>query len=318
MDKIAAFEKEWWEESKYVSAHTSGSTGKPKHISLLKSDMVRSAEATNSFFGLDKDSVLVCPLSIDYIAGKMMYVRGAVAGCKVVFEEPSMKPLEKWEGGRISLLAIVPAQIPGFIESGKADLVDNVIVGGGVVSPLLESQLLRAVANSYVTYGMTETCSHVAIRKMGGESRRYRGLPGYRFSLSEKSTLIIENREMSFGSLVTNDCVKLLSDNEFLLLGRADNVIVSGGVKIHPEEIEAEIADLMCGRDYMISARRGDLWGEECVLVLEGSERIIDENGLLEEIKGRLGKYKYPKRIEYVEQFKRTESGKIVRGGVKL
>ncbi len=318
MDKIDAFAREWESENEYVSAYTSGSTGRPKHIRLLKADMIRSAEATNKFFGVDKRSRLVCPLSIDYIAGKMMYVRGAVAGCEVFFEEPSMHPLCQWEGGRISLLAIVPAQIPGLLSSGKAGMVDNVIVGGGAVSNRLECELSESIGNCYATYGMTETCSHVALRRMGNGNKVYEGLPGYEFSLADGDRLIIENKGMSFGRILTNDCVELYSDNSFSVLGRADNVIVSGGVKIHPEEVEGKIAGLLGGREFIIAGRRHDLWGDECVLVVEGNEEIEDEEGLIKEIKEVVGKYKAPKSIVYFNQFERTESGKIVRGSVKL
>lgn len=318
MEELEKFAKEWHDDGLYVNACTSGSTGAPKHIRLLKDDMRKSAEATNRFFGIDSGSVLVCPLSVSYIAGKMMYVRGDVAGCKVCFEEPSMTLLAGWKGGRISLLAIVAAQIPGLVKSGKAHLVDNVIVGGGVVSEKLEKQLAEAVENCYATYGMTETCSHVALRKLGRGERWYEGLPGYKFSVTDGERLVIENREISFGRLVTNDCVELDSDGRFAVLGRVDNVIVSGGVKIHPEEIEKRIADLFPGREYIVKGEQHELWGEECVLVVEGKEKIANEDSTMKEIRERVGKHKSPKRIEYVDEFERTSSGKIVRGSIKL
>lgn len=312
MDYVREFEKEWSDGNDYIVAHTSGSTGLPKEIKLLKSDMLMSASATNDFFSVDEQSQLVCPLSVSYIAGKMMYVRAYRAGCKVQFVKPSLTPLEGWSGERIKLLAIVPSQVPGLIDSGKCRLVENVIVGGSAIAPELERALSESVPNSYATYGMTETCSHVALRRLGDCGKIYAGLPGFGFSTDADGRLIIESESMSFCRLVTNDCARIISDSEFELLGRFDNVIISGGLKIHPEQMEQEIADLLEGRCFYIAGKKDYIWGETVILVIEGNHKDSDE-GLIGKMRERLGKRIAPKQIEYVDKIVCTANGKIIR-----
>lgn len=123
------FLRQWNDGSDCICAHTSGSTGVPKKIHLSKSDMMKSAAATNRFFGIGCDSLLHLPLSTDYIAGKMMVVRGFVAGCAVMAERPSNHPLKDYAGRRISLSAVVPSQVPGLLDGSGWRFVDNLIVG---------------------------------------------------------------------------------------------------------------------------------------------------------------------------------------------
>lgn len=312
MDDVKKFEREWNGGDNFIVAHTSGSTGSPKEIKLLKSDMLKSAAATNEFFGIDSGSLLVCPLSTDYIAGKMMYVRSCLAGCEVRFLKPTLTPLDDWGDEAIKLLAAVPSQVPGLVESEKCGLVENVIVGGGAVDAELERVLVAAISNCYATYGMTETCSHVALRRLGDCRKLYTGLPGFKFSTNHENRLIIENERMSFGRLITNDCARLVSDSEFELLGRFDNVIISGGLKIHPEVIELEISDLMGERMFYVSGKKDSLWGEKVVLVIEG-ERTDTDSDILLKARERVGKRIAPKEIVYVEKIERTLNGKIIR-----
>ena len=105
MAEINDFIREWESDCDYIVAHTSGSTGTPKEIRLPKSDMRVSAKATNSRFGITRRSVIAAPLSVDYIAGKMMCVRAIEAGCELLEMPVSNKVIID---RRIDLLAIVP------------------------------------------------------------------------------------------------------------------------------------------------------------------------------------------------------------------
>ncbi|MDE6377305.1 MAG: AMP-binding protein, partial [Duncaniella sp.] len=217
--EAVAFIDEWRSSSTVVSAHTSGSTGAPKRIDLLKGDMLASAQATVEFFGLRKGSTLYLPLSPSYIAGKMQIVRAEVAGCRLVVMPPSMD-LHSVEGAlpeRIDMLPIVPAQIKGLLGTPLSAVTRHVIIGGAPMSPVQEREVLAAPFTAWATYGMTETCSHVALRRVGEES--YHGLPGYTFSTDFRGCLVIDHPSMSFRRLVTNDLVELHSDVSFRWLG---------------------------------------------------------------------------------------------------
>lgn len=311
-EEFADFLHEWENDNDFVAAHTSGSTGKPKRIELPKSDMIISAKATNEFFGIDDSSVLYCPLSSQYIAGKMMLVRALTADCKLIVETPS-NSLFKFYGctDAINLLAIVPSQVESvinFIESGGK--IENIIIGGAPLESQNERRLCNYPVKVYVTYGMTETSSHVALRKIGNEI--YSALPGITFATGEDSRLIIKSDQMSFGSLMTNDIVELLSPQQFIWKGRADNVINTGGIKVHPEELE-RILSPKFNFPFFIASLPDKKWGEKTVLLIEDPDCLINEAEVQRVIDGNLPKYHRPKTIYRVGEFTRTSNGKISR-----
>ena len=259
------FIEEWNSPTPYVTARTSGSTGTPKEIRLLKTDMRASAKATINFFGLHSRSWLHLPLSPDYIAGKMQIVRALESGATLTVEDATNRPLSGLSlntGRRISLLPVVPSQVCGVLSSGFTDRIDNMIIGGAPLAPADEQRIIDSGIPSFATYGMTETCSHVALRRLGSEC--FSALPGFRFSADPRGCLVINSETMSFGQLVTNDIVELDSPQAFRWRGRFDNVINSGGLKISPEEIEKKIAHLFPdGTNFYITSRRSERWGEE-------------------------------------------------------
>ncbi len=308
------FHAEWNDGKEWIEAHTSGSTGKPKRILLPKGDMVLSARATNSFFGINSASLLVVPLSANYIAGKMMMVRALEAGCRLWCEKASNRPLaasmEMWGDGAIDLVAIVPSQIEGLMASEHFGRVRNVIVGGAPMSDAQERMAAESGATFYATYGMTETCSHVALRRCG--EAWYKGLPGVRFATDDRGCLIIEREGVSDATpIVTNDIVELRSEGEFRWVGRADNVIISGGLKVSPEEVERKIGGVI-KQPFYVGKERDEKWGERPVLYIEGDEPI-DTEMLREKLKELLDRHEMPGRIERVKEIARTENGKIKR-----
>lgn len=306
------FIREWNGPHPYVIARTSGSTGTPKEIRLLKSDMRASARATIEFFGLDCSSRLHLPLSPDYIAGKMQIVRALEAGAVLSVEPPSNRPLAAsvMKGnGRISLLPVVPSQVPGFLESGMAARIDNLIIGGAPLSETDEQRIIDSGIRAFATYGMTETCSHVALRQLGSEY--FTALPGFSFTADNRGCLAIASSTLSFGNLITNDIVDLISPTSFRWIGRFDNVINSGGLKISPEEIEKKIAPyLPDNATFYLTSRRSKRWGEELVMV-------TDMPGPYSELKDRIenatGHLRAPKAVIFDPDIQRTDSKKIIR-----
>ena len=306
------FIREWNGPLPYVIARTSGSTGTPKEIRLLKSDMRASARATIEFFGLDSSSRLHLPLSPDYIAGKMQIVRALEAGAVLSVEPPSNRPLgaSVMKGNsHISLLPAVPSQVPGLLESGLAARIDNLIIGGAPLSETDEQRIIDSGIRAFATYGMTETCSHVALRQLGSEY--FTALPGFSFATDNRGCLAIASSTLSFGKLITNDIVDLITPTSFRWIGRFDNVINSGGLKISPEEIEKKIAPLIpAGATFYLTSRRSKRWGEELVMV-------TDMPGPYSELKDRIenatGHLRAPKAVIFDPDIQRTDSKKIIR-----
>jgi len=303
------FITQWLNSSKFIVVQTSGSTGIPKQIKLLKSDMETSARATCRFFNISKGSMLLSPLSADYIAGKMMIVRAIVSGAKLWIEKPSNRPINR-DYGTIELLPIVPSQIEAVINSQYISRIKNIIIGGAEISPELELKISKSNISAYATYGMTETCSHVALRKIGESDNKYLALPHFTFSVDDRQCLIIKSETMSFKSIITNDIVELIDEYSFRWLGRFDNVINTGGVKVFPEKIEKRIGNLI-PLPYYIIGEKDAKWGTKVILYIEGDE--FDTTHLYEKLHPLLDKYSMPKEIRIVHNFVRTASGKIKR-----
>ena len=308
MAEINDFIREWESDCDYIVAHTSGSTGTPKEIRLPKSDMRVSAKATNSRFGITRRSVIAAPLSVDYIAGKMMCVRAIEAGCELLEMPVSNKVIID---RRIDLLAIVPSQLDSLLAQPDApQLVKNIIVGG---APMNDQQLAAIVnkgLNAFATYGMTETCSHVALKKICGHETYFEAMPGISFSQDRRGCLVIQAPAYSFGNLTTNDIVEIASPTEFRWIGRFDNEINSGGIKISPERLEKEIARYV-DRPFYITSAKDDRWGEVPAIVFEGTASEVQD--ILDLLASKIDHKTCPKKARAVRALPRTANGKIFR-----
>ncbi|MBD5349795.1 MAG: AMP-binding protein [Bacteroides sp.] len=308
-DDVMHFVDEWKSDSPYMQAHTSGSTGTPKEIKLLKSDMITSAKMTCEFLNISGGGLMALVLSPGYIAGKMMIVRSMVTDSALWVEKPSNRPLLNYNlTDDIDLLAVVPSQLDYLLSDEVVRKVKNLLIGGSPLSAEMESRLMASGVNGYVTYGMTETCSHVSLRRLGEEF--YSAMPGVRFGLDSRGCLTIECPHLSIGSVVTNDVVELRDDTHFRWLGRYDNVINSGGIKLFPEEIETRISRIVGDLSYYLCSRNSKRWGEELVMVVEGSRNL---QRLYESLSANLEAIMRPKAIISVGELPRTFSGKIKR-----
>lgn len=272
--------------------------------------MIESARMTVDFFKIGSNDHLHLPLAVDYIAGKMMVVRSIISGCKLTYEQPTSRPLANQDKAcdRISLVAIVPMQIEGLMRSPLLTMIDNVIVGGASLSAKQEEILSKSPFNAFVTYGMTETSSHVALRNIK-QGDRFVGLPGYIFSTDDRGCLVIEHPRMSWRRLVTNDVVELYDKHSFRWLSRYDNVINSGGLKFYPEQIEKAISHLLPAGRYFISSKPDDLLGRRLILVVDED---VDAEISTELLSKALPRYQVPKEIIRV-RMEYTSTGKIKR-----
>ena len=316
---IYEFILNWLEDEDHILVNTSGSTGKPKTIALKKSQMAYSARQTCDFFDLNRDSVALLCLPAAYIAGKMMIVRAFVTGFNLITHEPSGNPFANLNE-KIDFAAITPFQLFQSLETLKKDTpVKTLIVGGGEISPALEKDVQDIPVNIFATYGMTETSSHIALRQVNGKQRsaNFQVIGEIKISTDERNCLVIENPDLFDGKIFTNDIVDIISENRFKWLGRFDNIINTGGIKVIPEEIEKTIAHLQ-PEVMVVSSVPDNKLGETVVLAIE-TEGLMEKSqeNLLRQIKLLVQPYAIPRKIFCIPEFPKTETGKINRKALK-
>lgn len=311
---IGDFLLDWFDEKPVIEVKTSGSTGRPKSILLKKSQMVNSALATGDFFGLEPGSSALLCLPCDFIAGKMMLVRAMVLGLELDYVEPSSNPLE-YNSNSYDFCAMVPLQLKKSL--GKLKQIRTLLVGGASVSNALGKKVEHESTSIFETYGMTETITHVAVRKIRSAISSkvvdsfFQTLPGVTVSTDSRNCLVIDAPDICDDKVVTNDLVDLVSETEFKWLGRYDNVINSGGIKLIPEQIEAKLAQIITKR-FFITGLPDEKLGQKLVLVIEGE---TDVEIISQKITGlpSLKKYEIPKTIHFLPSFLETKTGKIGR-----
>ena len=301
----------WFSTDAHILVMTSGSTGNPKSISLRKDFMINSALATGSYFQLGENTKALCCLPINFIAGKMMIVRALVLGWNLDVIEPSSNPLGKITK-EYDFSAMVPLQLRNSLS--KINQIKTLIVGGGVVSTDLEIALQAVNTKCYATHGMTETITHIAIKKLNKFSQLehesvsvYKTLPDVTISKDKRSCLVIHAPKVSDETIITNDVVEVVSKTEFNWKGRIDYVINSGGVKLHPEEIEQKLSHTIHSR-FFTAGIPDEILGEKCILVIEGENYQITKKHF-----SKLSRFEIPKEIFFIPKFIETGSGKIQR-----
>jgi O-succinylbenzoic acid--CoA ligase len=309
---LAEFLEEWNNPSQSVLVHTSGSTGKPKPMLVEKQRMLASARRTNDFLNLHEgDTALLC-MSLDYIAGKMMVVRALERHLRLITVEPSGHPLQTFECLNICFAAMVPMQVYNSLQvpEERACLMQirHLIIGGGAIDEALAIQLKDFPNAVWSTYGMTETLSHIALRRLNGPdaSDWYTPFPSVHVSLSAEGCLIVDAPEVCPEPLVTND-IAVLSPQGFRILGRKDNTICSGGLKIQAEELERQLRPYL-HVPFIITKRPDEKFGEIVVLLTEGS--VDEARQVCERI---LLKFHQPRAYGHIDCIPLTVTGKPAR-----
>ena len=328
------FLSEWNNDSDTVLVHTSGSTGKPKPMMVEKKRMLNSARITCDFLGLKPgDSALLC-MSLDYIAGKMVVVRSIERHLHLISVSPSGHPL-KDVNKEITFAAMVPMQVYNTLqvpkERERLSRIRHLIIGGGAIDAALEQELQSLPGDIAIwsTYGMTETLSHIALRRINGDeaSEWYQPFDSVRISQTEEGCLVIDAPQVCAETLVTNDIVEIepyiynkVEKLRFRIKGRKDNVICSGGIKIQIEEVETLLKPHL-ENPFMLAKKKDGKFGEIAVLLSEDEDikkvevtvrRLLSDES---EKSSDHKKYKYwiPKEFRYVEHLPLTETGKPKR-----
>jgi O-succinylbenzoic acid--CoA ligase len=337
--EVASFLKVWYNDKLYIEVKTSGSTGKPKLIKLQKKHMINSAKATGGFFQLPKKTTALLCMSPKFIAGKMILVRAMVLGWEIDVVEPVSNPLKNIKKN-YDFSAMVPLQLNNSIN--EIHKIKKLIVGGGVVSKELLSKIQNVDTEIFATYGMTETITHIAVKKLNNfesviassdekskndkasvnpllhndvitkemKQSHYQTLPNISISKDKRGCLVITAPNVSEKKVITNDVVELISSIEFKWLGRFDSVINSGGIKLISEQIEEKLSKIFNVRFFVIGIEDMAL-GEKLILIVEGNVK----NGLLNKVQQckSLLKYEIPKEIYFVSKFIETPTQKINR-----
>ncbi|MCH7410515.1 AMP-binding protein [Belliella sp. DSM 111904] len=317
-----SFCQEWLNGKDFFFQLTSGSTGKPKSIQLGRSQMIASAQATSDFFNIKKSPRLLVCINTAMIGGKMMLVRGMLWDADIYITLPNARPFEaNWLQLDFDFVAMVPMQVAASLNNAR-DLkwlcqIDKLIIGGASSSPELISQIQDHNIHAYQTYGMTETVSHIAVADLSKDDLIYHALPSVKIGVNASQCLWIEAPMALERHLQTNDIVTLETASSFRWLGRADFVINTGGVKVHPEILEAQIDKLVKEIygpiKYFVAGETDEKLGQRIVLIIEHASDEKKEYILRMQLKENLEKYHVPKQIYAIEAFAYTDSTKINR-----
>ena len=311
LQDLEAFLNEWRNEEPTVWVHTSGSTGTPKPMLVEKERMRTSARLTCKFLGLQEgDSALLC-MPLQYIAGKMVVVRSEVANLKLIPIAPSGHPLANLQETP-TFAAMIPMQVYNSIqvkeEKEKLMKIKHLIIGGGSIDSSLAQTLKDFPNHVWSTYGMTETLSHIALRRLNGPeaSDWYTPFEHVSIRLSDENTLVVHAPNICPEELITNDIAEVNKEGKFRILGRKDNTINSGGVKIQIEQVE-ELLRTQLNIPFQITATPDKKFGEIVVLLYN---KVENENRIKEICEKTLPPYWIPKKYIAVEEIPMTGTGK--------
>ncbi|MCM1377227.1 MAG: AMP-binding protein [Clostridium sp.] len=317
-----------------IIAHTSGSTGEPKEIILPRDLVVSSAQRSIAFFGIDDQSRLHSCIGFEYIGGKMTLARAVEAGCVLTAETPSNRPTLCGEViyGRsaskekpITLVSVTASQMPYLLDHhSELPQVEKYLIGGSAIPADIRSRIVESRIEAWESYGMTETASHIALRRVtADQGLPFKVLPGISISQTAEGCLCIEVAEGETDvHIETHDIVKIINNQEFVLIGRSDDVINTGGKKFHPARAEYQLEKILNEKygfkvRLMFRAEPDRKWGDAITLLCE---TVNDDNGnnellsILSEIcRSQLEKWQNPKKISIVDTLPRTSNGKLKR-----
>lgn len=306
----------WKSNKKSIIVNTSGSTGLPKEIRIKRKILITSAKNTLEYFKLKNNSTFHCCLPVKYIGGKMMLVRAFVNKGQIILSKPS-KNAVKGINEKVDFSAMTSMQVEDSICELGFSNIKKLIIGGGSIDGKLLEKIDDLKTECYQTFGMTETASHIAIRKLNGNNKNlhYKCLKHVKISTNNNGQMIINSPDLEIKSLTTNDIIKITDYQVFKYVGRIDNTINTGGVKVNAEQIEFELHKTILKDGFFIDKISDDYLGQKMILIALES---IDINIILKAIKKVKDKKKRPKAILHTKQFIYTENNKIDRNTTKI
>ena len=317
--RVADFIASFQDSDAYIEVQTSGSTGVPKRMLVEKSCMLASARRTNDVLGLQPGDVAIVCLPVEYIAGKMMVVRALERNLRMEVVTPSSNPLKDFDVNKLgaqTLLAITPHQFAEILADERAlqilKRVSHIIIGGGALPERVEQIAKDLPGNVYATYGMTETLSHIALRRINGAhpETHFSPLEGVTLTQDTEGCLIISDPQTNDTPLHTNDLVELLPNGSFCIIGRRDNVVCSGGIKLQIEALERKLTEVI-RVPFMLTYVNDERLGQALTMLYTEASLPAELHHLCTTI---LGRYEVPKHFLCVSTLPMTETGKPARG----
>ena len=312
---IGNFLLDWFNDNyEQMKLRTSGSTGEVKEMFVHRDKMKNSAIATAKRFKLPSKTKALCCIPANYVAGRMMLIRAMVLGWHLDLVEPKANALAQVEK-EYDFAALTPHQLSNSLH--KIHFIKKVIVGGAPISESLLKKIQDIPTKVFETYGMTETITHIATRRLNSSTKTklkpLKALQNVSFTVNDKNCLVVTAPKITDEPVVTRDVVELVDDIRFYWKGRLDNVINSGGVKIHPEQVEKKL-QLHIHKPFFIAGVPDENLGEKVVLFVE-STNPNEEQAIQETIKeiDTLDKFEVPKQIIVVAEFKKTRTAKVHR-----
>lgn len=297
-----------------VEMQTSGSTGKPKPISLSKRALSQSALNTISYFELNAGSHALLCLPVKYIAGKMMLVRAILSGMSLHLIEPASRPLIDLQK-KIDFTAMTPHQLSLSFQydNEKINMCHTILLGGAPINNKLQDKIDVSSAEFYLSYGMTETASHVALMNLQDSDLRFKAMKGVGFSTTDDNCLIIHANYLE-EAIVTTDVVDLIDAYSFIWKGRKDHIINSGGIKIIPESMEQQLCEII-EFPFLIIGIEEETYGQVPLLLVESEElpEISPIKNAINHAAELAPEKQFPKYISSLSTFYFSESGKINR-----
>jgi o-succinylbenzoate---CoA ligase len=316
------FIRDWLNGVENFILKTSGSTGEPKQITITRDQMTQSARATEKALELKAGYRSLICLDTRFIAGKMMIVRSLVTDMRMEIHEPHRNPFADLnESNQIDFIALVPYQVEEILNSPKARVfnkVRTVIIGGAQLSLSATEKIKRYCCQAYITYGMTETISHIALNRLNDQTENnvFEILPNVRIWVDSRGCLNIETPYLE-EEVVTNDLVEIISLKKFRWLGRLDNAINTGGSKVHPEKIEYQIEKIFKSlnvvKNFFIAGLSDYKYGQAVTLFIEGAPDDVIGVDLENRLKSQLERYERPRKIIYLHRFLYTSTDKLDR-----
>ncbi|SEJ29948.1 O-succinylbenzoic acid--CoA ligase [Dyadobacter koreensis] len=311
----------WLAGKEVFILHTSGSTGIPKDIEIKRAQLRSSALLTGTALNLPKGTrALVC-LNVNYIAGIMMLVRGMELEWELSIIIPSSNPLLEFENPGFDFVSMVPLQLSTILSDektkSKVNSLGKILLGGAPVNVSLQKQIDHLNVAVYQSYGMTETVSHIALKKLNNPvcENDYTVLPGVNFGVDDRGCIFLQGAVTNDDKIQTNDLVEITSENTFNWLGRVDNVINSGGVKVVLDKVDHVIAELFYESGYSNNFfswyEKDEKLGQKLILIIQKNGQELPVLSLLEEIRKRISTYETPKHVYFVEEFIKTPTDKI-------
>lgn len=311
---------QWDSGQQIFELKTSGSTGKPKIILVNRNQIEASVSMTQNALKLNGEELFFCCLNVNYIAGMMMVFRALHIGAELLVTEPTSNPLEslgnleyllKKKNGKV-FYSFVPLQLQSVLKNeNTASLLKfgkHIIVGGAAIGKSLKQQIIEANLPVFETYGMTETISHIALKNVLANHDYFTAIDGVNIETNTNDCLRINSLSTDNDWVQTNDVVEMVGKGHFILKGRIDNIINSGGIKIQLEEIERKLADhFEWPFRYFCFGKNDEKLGQKLALLIEHTDKIVE----VSDLNSIFSKYEAPKDVYFLKEFIETATGKV-------